>query len=210
MKLYSWSLGVSPRRVRIFLAEKGIEVPMEDVGVPDQPGLKPEFLAAHPERAVPILELDDGACISEAMAICAYFEALHPDPPLMGVDPKSKAVVAMWERRADLDGLRGGMEFIRNAHPMFADRAFAGWSTPVAQIPALVARGQARVRRFFDIFDGQLADHEFVAGDRYSVADITALCAVDLAKRGELEAPDSCANLARWYAAVSARPSATA
>ena len=126
MKLYDWGAAPNPRRVRIYLAEKGIEVPTEDVGVPSSGDLKPDFLAHHPHRRVPLLELDDGTCIGEAMAICRYFEALHPDPPLMGRNPKEMAVIDMWERIAEFEGLHAVSENFRNSRRTFADRALAG------------------------------------------------------------------------------------
>ena len=210
MKLYDWGAAPNPRRVRIFLAEKGIEVPTEAVGVPNSGDLKPDFLAQHPHRRVPMLELDDGACIGEAMAICRYFEALHPDPPLMGRDAKEIAIVDMWERLAEFEGLQAVSENFRNSRRTFTDRAIAGYANALPQIPALIERGKIRTRVFCEKVDAQLADNEFVAGDSFSTADITTLCTIDFAKFCKLSVPDVCANLHRWYDAVSARPSAKA
>lgn len=210
MRLYSWDIAPNPRRVRIYLAEKGLDVPTEDVGLPGKPVLKPEFLAKFGHRRVPLLELDDGTCIGEAMAICRYFELLHPDPPLMGRDPRDAALIEMWERLADGEGLHAVSEAFRNSRRSFAGRALAGYDTPVEQIPALIERGTARVKLFYEKFDAQLAANEFVAGDGYSVADITTLCTVDFATFCGLGIPDGCAHLKRWHAAVSARPSAVA
>lgn len=210
MKLYEWGAAPNPRRVRIFLAEKGIEVPTEDVGVPNSGDLKPEFLAAHPHRRVPLLELDDGTCIGEAMAICRYFEALHPDPPLMGRDPREIAIIDMWERIAEFEGLHAVSEHFRNSRRTFVDRALAGYSQALGQIPDLIARGEARAMMYFHKIDAQLAHNEYVAGDNYSTADITTLCTVDFAKFCKLSVPDKCANLMRWHETVSSRPSAKA
>jgi glutathione S-transferase len=207
MKLYNWSIAPNPRRVILYLSEKGIDVPIEEAGYPDKPILKPEFLAAHPHRRVPLLVLDDGTEIGEAMAICRYFETLHPDPPLMGTDAKDKALVEMWERLAEHEGLLASSEYFRNGRRSFAGRAVAGTPGAVDQIPALVERGKQRLMWFYDKFDAQLAANRFVAGARYSVADITTLCTVDFAKVVGLGIPDHCANLARWHAEVSARPS---
>ena len=157
-----------------------------------------------------MLELDDGTCIGEAMAICRYFEALHPDPPLMGRDAKEIAVVDMWERIAEFEGLQAVSENFRNSRRTFTDRAIAGYANPLPQIPALIERGEIRTRIFFEKIDAQLADNAFVAGDNYSTADITALCTVDFAKFCKLSVPEECGNLLRWYHAVSARPSAGA
>jgi glutathione S-transferase len=209
MQLYVWGKAPNPRRVRMYLAEKGLTVPMEDAG--DGPHLSASYKAQYPFAMVPMLELDDGTQIGEAMAICRYFEALHPAPALMGVDAKEKAVIEMWERRAYDEGLIGAAEVFRNSHPAFKDRSIPGHSDAVAQIQALQARGRQRVRRFFEMFDRQLGDNEFVAGDHISVADITALCAIDFAKtRAETTIPDDHKNLRRWYEAVSSRPSAAA
>lgn len=210
MKLYDWGAAPNPRRVRIFLAEKGLFVESEDVGVPNSGDLKPEFLAGHPHRRVPMLELDDGTCIGEAMAICRYFEALQPDPPLMGSTPEEIGIIDMWERIAEFEGLQAVSENFRNSRRTFTDRAIAGYADALPQIPELVERGALRTRLFFEKIDAQLADNDFVAGDSYSTADITTFCTVDFAKFCKLPVPEECTNLKRWHNIVSARPSASA
>jgi glutathione S-transferase len=210
MKLYSWEFAPNPRRVRIYLAEKGLTVPVEDVGVPGKPILNPDFLKKFPHRRVPLLELDDGTCIGEAMAICRYFEALHPEPPLMGRDPKEAALVDMWERLAEWEGMHAVSEYFRNAKRSFAGRALAGAAAPIEQIPALTERGRHRVASFYEKFEFHMKGREFIAGDVFSVADITTLCAVDFAETCGLGIPEGCAEMIRWHAAVSARPSAGA
>jgi glutathione S-transferase len=210
VKLYVWHKAPNPRRVLLYLAEKGIAVPLEDVGG-DKACLKPEYVARYPQATVPMLELDDGMQIGEAMAICRYFEEVHPDPPLMGRDAREKAIVEMWERRAYEEGLIPAAEIFRNSHPLFADRGVAGSSDPVPQIPALVERGRLRLKLFFAKFDAQLAAQPFVAGRRFTVADATTLAAVDFAAAVAREkVPEGCRNLGRWHAEVSARPSAKA
>jgi glutathione S-transferase len=209
MKLYVWNKAPNPRRVLIYLAEKGIDVPLEDVGG-GKGRLKSEYLARYPQATVPMLELDDGTQIGEAMAICRYFEELHPEPPLMGTDARDKAIVEMWERRAYEEGLLAVAEIFRNRHPLFADRGVPGAAGPVAQIPALVERGKQRVQLFLRKFDAQLRDHPFVAGERFTVADATTLAAVDFAALGDEAVPADCTSLARWRAEVSQRPSAKA
>jgi len=209
MRLYDWDIAPNPRRVRIYLAEKGLAVPTEDVGVPGKPELRPDFLKKFGHRRVPLLELDDGACIGEAMAICRYFETLHPDPPLMGRSARDAALTEMWERLAESDGLHAVSEAFRNSRKSFAGRGLAGYDAPMEQIPALVDRGAARLSLFYDKVDARLADNEFVAGDGYSVADITTLCTVDFAEFCGLGIADR-VNLKRWHDAVSARPSAVA
>lgn len=208
MIFHDWKVAPNPRRVRIFLAEKGIRVPSEDVG--DGMVLKATYIEKYPEAMVPMLELDDGTCIGEAMAICRYFEDLHPEPPLMGADARDKGLTEMWERRAYDDGMIAEAEVFRNSHPEFADRGVPGSTEPIPQIPALIDRGRVRLAQFFSRFDTQLADNPFVAGDRFSVADITTLCVIDFCKFTKDEIPDECPNFTRWYAEVSARPSASA
>ncbi len=208
MKIYDWHIAPNPRRLHIYLAEKGITIPLVEVGGEDQK-LKPSYVAKYPHAMVPMLELDDGTCIGEAMAICRYLEELHPDPPLMGVDAKDKAIVEMWEKRANEEGMLAASELFRNTSPTFADRGLPGSAEPIPQLPALVVRSKARMARFYQKFDEQLALNEFVAGHRYTIADITTLCAIDFGKWTDLDIPQECKNLRRWYKAVSARPSAT-
>jgi len=208
LKLYTWAPAPNPRRVRIFLAEKGIEVPTEEVG--ERAQLKPEFLSKSKHRLTPMLELDDGTLIGEAMAICRYFEAAHPEPRLMGRDPREMALIEMWERKAEFQGIQAAAEAFRNSLPAFADRGMGGYDVPIPQIPALIERGKVRMQAFFQQLEEQLTGHDFVVGDAFSVADITALVAMDFAKRQRIEPPASCENLSHWYARVSARPSAKA
>jgi glutathione S-transferase len=208
MKIYDWHFAPNPRRVRLFLAEKGIDVPLEEVGTPAF-GLKPEYLAAHPEHAmVPMLELDDGTCIGEAMAICRYFEELHPEPPLMGVDAKDKAIVEMWERKAT-EGMLSMSEVLRNVEKGFVDRSLPGYPGQVLkQIPELVERGNARLEKFHRVFDAALAKNRFITGDRFTVADVTAFCLVDFLPVVGMPVPAEFRNLHRWHADVAERPSA--
>ena len=209
MKLYDWHIAPNPRRVHIYLAEKGIEVPLVEVGQEDLT-LAAWYREKYPQAMAPLLELDDGTCIGECMAICRYFEELQPNPPLMGTDARDKAVVTMWENRANEEGMLAASELFRNTHLLFADRGLPGSAEAIPQVSALVERRRARLNRFFRKFDQQLADKEFVAGDRYTVADATALCAVDFAKWSDVTIPDECRHLHRWYAQVSQRPSARA
>ncbi len=209
MRLYDWHIAPNPRRLHIFLAEKGIKLDLVEVGQDDLT-LAPWFKEKYPHMMVPMLEMDDGTCIGEAMAICRYLEELHPDPPLMGVDAKDRAVVAMWEMRANEEGMLPASELFRNTHPRFADRGLPGSAAPIPQIPALCDRGRARLKRFFTKFDQQLQDNKFVAGERFTVADATALCAVDFAGWSDVKIPDGHSHLRRWYDAVTARPSAKA
>ncbi len=208
MKLFHIGYTPSSRKVRVFLHEKGIEVPMEDVA--DGFRLSDAFVRMYPHAMVPMLQLDDGTQLGEAQAICRYFEELHPETPLMGSDAQQCAVIDMWERRACYEGTAAVEDIFRNSHPLMVDRGLAGTDEPVPQIPALVERGRHRLRRFFTKFDRQLADHHFVAGDTFSVADITTLCTIDFGRWCQLEIPAECTHLHRWYAEVSVRPSASA
>ena len=208
MKLYHVDFTPSSRKVRMFLHEKRLELPMEDVG--DGFQWTDWYKAHYPHMLVPMLELDDGTQIGEAMAICRYFETLHPDPPLMGESAKERAVIEMWERRAHWEGGAAVEDIFRNSHPLMVNRGLAGTSEPVPQIPALVERGIGRLRRFFDKFDKQLAENRFVAGERFSVADITTLCTIDYGRWCQLDVPAECEHVHRWYAEVSSRSSAAA
>ena len=158
---------------------------------------------------MPVLELDDGTRITDAVGICVYFEALQPAPPLMGSDPKTKAVITAAQRRAERDGFYAVMEAFRNFTPGMKGRALPG-PHDYEQIPALAERGRARVLHFFETMEAALAGRAFVCGRDYSIADITTLVMVDFAKRIKLTIPEASANLRRWYDEVSARPSAQA
>lgn len=205
MKLFTWDIAPNPRRVKIFLAEKGLEVFSEEVGIPGEAFLKPEFLEAHAHSRVPLLQLDDGSYIVEAMAICRYFEALHPEPSLMGTNPQEIAMIDMWERLAEWEGMHAISEYYRNSKGSFAGRSLAGYSKRLEQIPALIERGQARLESFYAKFDAQLAEHEYVAGPVFSVADITTLCTIDFAAFSKLGIPKDCHNLKRWHNLVAKR-----
>lgn len=210
VKLYDWSIAPNPRRVRMYLAEKGIEVSVVQAGAPDQVALFDWFLEISPRRRVPLLELDDGTQIGEAMAICRYFECTHPDPPLFGGDARETALVEMWEREAEANCLAAGGESVRNGHPGFAGRALPGYADATPQIPELVERGRMRYYDFLDRAETHLGSRDYLAGKRFSVADITAFCAIDFWQKFRLTLPEGHPNLARWYAAIGERPSALA
>jgi glutathione S-transferase len=209
MKLYDCATAPSPRRVRIFLAEKGIAVPTVQVDLRNGEQFSDAFRRINPDCTVPVLELDDGARITDAIAICVYFEALDPQPPLMGTDAESRALVTAAQRRAERDGFYAVMEAFRNFTRGLKGRGLPG-ADDYEQIPALVERGRARVARFFQTTDTLLADRTFICGDAYTVADITTLVTVDFARWAKLEIPEQFANLRTWHAAVSIRPSAAA
>ena len=211
MKLYSWLTAPNPRRTKIFVAEKGIDIEIAEASDPANPAaLSAAYCAKYPHRRVPLLELDDGDWIAEAAAICRYLEALYPDPPLLGRTPKEIAIVEMWDRLAEWECLMAVSEVFRNSHKAFVGRGLAGYDFDIPQIPDLAERGKLRLGSFFEKIDARLADTEFLAGDRFSLADITALCAIDFGISRRLPIPETCAGVQRWHADVSARPSVAA
>ena len=203
MKLYDGGRAPNPRRLRIFLAEKGITVPIEPVDLGALQQKSAAFTAVNPVQRVPVLVLDDGSIIAESIAICRYFEALNPDPPLFGVGARDIAEIEMWNRRLELHLFFPISHVFRNTHPAMKEME-------VPQVPAWAEANKPRIADFLGILDRDLANRPFVAGDRYTVADITGLVAVDFMKPAKLAVPDECANVRRWHAAVSARPSAGA
>jgi glutathione S-transferase len=209
MKLYDMRVAPNPRRVRVFLAEKGIEVPTVEINIRAGENLTPEFLAINPRGVLPTLQLEDGTVIDESTAICRYFEELRPDPPLMGRTPLEKAMIECWARRVEFDAGQPVMDAFRNSFPPYAERAVPGKSGNKA-IPELVERGKARLVDFYATIDRRLAEFEYVAGPAFSIADITLLCIADFARAVKLPTPEGCEHFARWHAQVSARPSAKA
>jgi glutathione S-transferase len=203
MKLYDSKLAPNPRRTRIFLAEKGISLPTEQIDIAAQQNKTPEYAAINPLQRMPALMLDDGTIITESIAICRYFEMLHPEPPMFGVGPKDSALVEMWNRRAEINFFANVAAVFRHTHPAMKE-------LEVPQVPAWADANRPRVAWFLEMLNGELANREFIAGDRYTVADITMQVAVDFMKPARLVMPEGVANVKRWHAAVSARPSAGA
>ena len=209
MRLFDCKTAPSPRRVRIFLAEKGVEIETTQIDLGGGEQFSEAFRKVNPDCVVPALELDDGSCISEVVAICQYIEEVHPEPALMGVTTEERAHVSMWNAKVEQQGLWAMADAFRNSAKGLQGHAVTGLEA-YPQIPELAERGRARVLQFFKRLDTQLADNEFVAGDSYSMADITALVLVDFARWIKILAPDDLADLARWYAEASKRPSAAA
>jgi len=203
MKLYDSKLAPNPRRTRIFLAEKGISLPTEQIDIAAQQHKTPEYAAINPLQRMPALMLDDGTIITESIAICRYFEMLHPEPAMFGVGPKDSALVEMWNRRAEINFFANVAAVFRHTHPAMKE-------LEVPQVPAWADANRPRVAWFLEMLNGELANREFIAGDRYTVADITMQVAVDFMKPARLVMPEGVANVKRWHAAVSARPSAGA
>jgi glutathione S-transferase len=203
MKLYDGGRAPNPRRVRVFLAEKGVSVPLQQVDLGAMAHKSPDYAAINPLQRVPALELDDGTILTESIAICRYFEWLHPEPPLFGVGIKDMAIVEMWQRRVELHLLFPVSHVFRNSHPAMKEME-------VPQVPAWAEANKPRIMDFLVLLDRELKDRRYIAGDRYTVADITGLVSVDFMKPAKLAVPEGLSNVKRWHAEVSARPSAQA
>lgn len=210
IRLYEFSGSPHARRVRIFIAEKGLSIPFVTVDFGKGEQHSDAYRAINPRRVVPTLVIEDGTAIGEVPAILRYLEETHPGTPLHGTTPKGKALVTMWERRAELEGFIPAIESVRNRVAGLKGRAIAG-PHDYEQIPELVERSALRVRNFFKDLDARLSDAPFVAGGHFSVADITALVTVDFAKAAlGYPIPAELESLARWYAEVSSRPGTVA
>src|SRR5215213_1190470 len=203
MQLYDGGRAPNPRRVRIFLAEKGISVPTEQVDLGSLKHKAAEFAAINPLQRVPALVLDDGRVLSESIAICRYFEALHPEPALFGRGPLEEAWVEMWQRRLELHLLFPVAHVFRNLHPAMKEME-------VPQVPAWAEANKPRIADFLCFLDREFAERQFIASDRFTVADITGLVALDFMKPAKLSVDEGLVNVRRWHAALSARPSAAA
>lgn len=210
MKLHHSSASPNSRRVRMFIAEKGLDIELVAVDLASGEHRAEAYRAINPRQVVPTLVLDDGTALGEVPVISRYLDDIRPEPPLFGATAKDKALAAMWDRRIELEGFASVMEGIRNKAPGLKNRAIAG-PHDYAQIPALVERSVQRVANLFADVDALLADRPFVAGAAFSVADITLLVTVDFAAKAlDLRSADEHANLRRWYASVAERPSARA
>jgi len=201
MKLYDFGRAPNPRRVRIYLAEKGIAVPMEQIDLGAMQHKTAAYAAINPLRQVPVLMLDDGTVIAESIAICRYFEVLNPSPPMFGTGALEQAMVEMWNRRLEQNLFFPVSQVFRHLHPAMKDM----------EVPQVATWGEAnkpRVAALLPILESQLETGPFVCGARYSIADITALVAINFMKPAKLAVPSEYRNIARWHAEVSARPSA--
>jgi len=203
MKILQTKTAPNPRRVRVFLAEKGIEVPYEELDLMQGALKTPEFTQLNRFQRVPVLILDDGTAIAETMAICRYFDETKPEPALFGKGAKQRALIEMWNRRMELGLLFSVAQAFRHLHPAAA-------SLEVPQVAAWGEANKPRAQEILQFMDEELGKSRFVAGDDYSVADITALVAVDFARVARIQRSEGHKNLARWHAEVSARPSAKA
>ena len=204
MKIYEYRAFPNPRRVRMFLAEKGIDgITFEQVNVPEGEHRTDAFKAKNPSATVPLLELDDGAYIGETTAISRYFETAHPEPALMGRAPKEQAAIDMWQRRVE-DGLMNAVgAYFHHATPGLG-------KIELYQNKEWGEKNRERAIATMHWLDQELADRQFIAGERFSIADITALCGIDYARFCGIGIPAAYTNLQRWYDQVSSRPSAGA
>ena len=202
MRLYDGGRAPNPRRVRIFLAEKGLQVPVEHIDLASLQHKSAEFTALNPLQRVPVLVLDDGTVITESIAICRYFEGLRPEPPLFGRGATEEALVEMWNRRVELNLYQAVSAVFRHLHPAMKEME--------SQVPEWGEANRPRVFEFLALLDHELTDRMFVAGDHYTVADITALVAVDLMRPAKIIMPEEFVNLRRWHLQVGERTSASA
>lgn len=203
MKLFDGGRAPNPRRVRVFLAEKGLSVPLVPVDMGAMEHRQEAVSSRNPLLRLPVLELDDGTILTESVAICRYFEELQPEPPLLGEGALGKAQVEMWQRRLELNLLNAVGAAFRHLHP-----AMKEWEVP--QVPEWGEANKPKAVEFLHFLDGELADREFIAGNAYTIADITGLIAIDFMKPARIQMPPECQNVQRWYKAVSSRPSAQA
>ncbi len=203
MELIDGGRAPSPRRVRVFLAEKGLDVPRRQIDFANFEQYSDSFTALNPMQRVPVLIFDDGTPISETMAICRYFEALHPEPNLLGREAREIAVIEMWNRRVELNFYNAVSSAFRHLSPAMG-------KSEQPQIAAWGEANKAKALAFLALLDRELASRPFVAGDRFTVADITTLVTVDFMRAPKIEVPADMKNVLRWHAEVSARPSAKA
>jgi glutathione S-transferase len=202
MKLYDLKTGLNTRRVRIFLAEKGLSVPLVEIDMMKGENKAAGFLAKNPMGTMPVLELDDGRYLAESIAICRYFDGLYPEPPLFGTDALDRAFVEMWSRRMELEIQRPIQDVFVHLSPF--------WKTRRPQVAEYGRVMQAQVLERMAWLNRELADRPYIAGETYTVADITAQCAFLVGKHTGTPIPDDLTNLTRWYALVTSRPTARA
>jgi glutathione S-transferase len=202
MKIYDFALAPNPRRLRIFVAEKGLKIPSEQINILEGQNRTPEMLAKNPAGGLPVMELDDGSHLAESVAICRYLEGLHPEPNLMGKDSREQAFIEMWNRRIELNLFGPVSRVFQNTTELFKGR--------IKQFPEYAAQQREIVDQQFQWLDQQIGNKPFIAGDRFTIADITAEVAVDFGDFAGIKPDLSLRNLSRWHQSVSSRPSAKA
>jgi glutathione S-transferase len=202
MKLYDFAGAPNPKKVRVYLAEKGINVATEQVNIVTGENRTPEFLKKNPLGGLPVLELDDGSYLTESLAIMEYFEDLHPSPPMIGTSPLERGRVRELERIADLGVLLRVATIFQNTHPFMAAR--------LKQSADAADNARNQLATFLKVIDRRVGTHPFVAGEKPSIADCTLLAALDFAEFAQVQIDPGCANVARWYSGFKRRPSAQA
>jgi len=206
LTLYDFEMAPSPRRARILLAEKGVPFKAVQVDLRQQEQLGDAFRAINPRCTVPALQLESGTILTDNAGIAAYLEATYPEPPMMGRTALERAEIASWNARIEMEGFMAIAEALRNSAPTMKDRALTG-SVNYAQIPELAQRGLARAQQFFVELDSHLAGREFIATEGFSLADITAVVALDFARVVRIKPGEDHPNLMRWRKAMGERPS---
>jgi len=201
VKIYDFPFAPNPHKLRIYLAEKGLKIPLERVDVRAGDNQRPEFLAKNPMGALPVLELDDGFCLTESLAIIEYLEELHPDPPMIGTEPLERARVRELERFAEMSILNRITQIFMNTSPIFVHRR---------QVAQAAEQARAALPAALRLIDARIGAHRFVAGDKPSIADCTLFAAFEHAERADVHIDDTYRNLMRWYANFGRRPSARA
>lgn len=209
MKFYDCRTAPSPRRVRMFIAEKGIEIDTVQVDLAHGEQLGDAFRAINPNCTVPVLVLDDGTRLLNTQAICTYLDEVFPEPNLLGESARERALIAMWQNDIELNGLSAVAECLRNSAKGLRNRALTG-PIDYAQIPELAERGRQRTRHFLVELDRQLAHSPFVAGERFTIADISAFVCVEFTRMIKEPLPDTAQHLREWRDRIAARPSAAA
>lgn len=208
MKFYDCQTAPSPRRVRMFIAEKGIDIPVVPVDLRNGEQLTEAFRKINPRCTVPVLELDDGTRLNDTLAICHFLESRFPEPNLMGKDGREQALVMNWHEQILTEGYLAGADALRNFSKGFANRAVTGPAN-FRQIPELAERGRERLQEFMDVLDQRLAESPYVALDRFTMADIGGYVCVDFANWVKLPVREQWLNIRRWFDEISRRPSAS-
>ncbi len=207
MIFYDCSTAPNPRRARMFIAEKGLDIETRDISIAKGEQLGAAFRAVNPRATIPVLVTDEGTALTENLGIAAYLEARFPEPPLIGRTPDQQGLVWMWNSIVEQNGGLPVAEALRNTHPAFKDRAIPGPEN-YAQIPELAERGRARVARYFDVLEDRLKDGPYLAGDQFTLADISAFVFADFARIIKMRIPEQNTAALRWFDAISERPSA--
>ncbi len=205
MKLYDYKPAPNPLRLNLFMAEKGIQIPTETIDLMTGAQQSESYRAINPMMTVPALVLDDGTLLTEVISMYSYLESKYPDKPLMGVSDEEKALVLGWDHRCYIEGMGGGADILRNSSKAFANRALPG-PVSLPQIPELIERGQKRVAGFFKVLEDHLDGRDYMVGNGFTVADISAFVFVHFCSWVKITIPEECPNVKRWFDRVLQRP----